>query len=170
MFSTDPSGNKIPTSLHRAILHAAQSRDKIFIVAYNEVSLSNISNYFIPCAQYIENPFLNNGFSATNAQNIKTQYKIPPNVWFVLNLNSNESIAHIPGYMGDRASFIRTEIGLADSNDMILPTITKRINYYQLNFLIEKNKKQYQIDEVDWKKIDRLESYISSRINYSFEK
>ena len=45
-------------------------------------------------------------------------------------------------------------------------TSFKCLNYYQMEYFIEKSGNTYLIDEDDWKKIDKLEEYVSDRTDY----
>jgi hypothetical protein len=103
---------------------------------------------------------------AMNENNMSTTYYIPQNLWIVLNLAPSETLDTVPEYISDLASVNSFEFALCDPIDT--HTDIKRFKYPQFDHLNGKIKTIAEIDEDNWKKLDRLEEYVKSHAEYSF--
>lgn len=165
LFGTDDSYHRVKKELLLAIESARNTKHIIHFAALTDVKLSSISNYFVPFARYARNPLGNAMVLAMNENNMSTTYYIPQNLWLVLNLAPTETLDNIPDYISDIASVNSFEFSLCDPVDT--HTDIKRFKYPQLDHLNGKIKTIAEIDEDNWKKLDRLEEYVNAYATYS---
>ena len=154
------------TALMNTLIEAQNQRSKVHIAALTEVKLAELSNYFVPFARYIRNPRNGGVLQAVDHNNRQIRVGLTENVWFVLNLGANETMANIPAYISELASFIKIEYAPAVSVALAEPIIP--FSYYQFDYLLEGVKSQYGgLTEDVWKKIDSIEAFVNNSVAYS---
>ena len=85
---------------------------------------------------------------------------IEKNVWMFMILDAHESEYNLP------QEFLNNVIVLnVEARETIQSSVTEhqKINYYQLLKLVSDCKKEHLLTEVEWKKIDALESYVNKQ-------
>lgn len=165
LFGTDDNYHRVKKELLTAIESARNTKHIIHFAALTNVKLDSISNYFVPFARYVRNPLGNSMVLAMNENNMSTTYYMPQNLWIVLNLAPTETLDNVPDYISDIASVNSFEFSLCDPIDT--HTDIKRFKYPQLDYLNGQIKTIAEIDEDNWKKLDRLEEYVNSHVTYS---
>jgi len=165
LFDRNDSGVVQKKKTLKAIEAARNEKQKMFFVGLNNVHTKNISAYFVPFARYAKNPLTGGSFSSLNEFGVTTTFTITPNVWFVLNLKSEENIAALPGYIAETATVNRVSFENSPrENDSF---IVRPFYYYQMEYLSESAKKSFSFSEDDWKKIDRIEDYVNTIKEYN---
>ena len=166
LFGTDDNYHRVKKELLLAIESARNTKHVVHFAALTNVSFDTISNYFVPFARYARNPLGNSMVLAMNENNMSTTYYIPQNLWIILNLAPAETLDAVPEYISDLASVNSFEFALCDPVDT--HTDIKRFKYPQFDHLNGKIKTIAEIDEDNWKKLDRLEEYVNEHAEYSF--
>jgi hypothetical protein len=166
LFGTDDNYHRVKKELLLAIESARNTKHVVHFAGLTNVSFDTISNYFVPFARYARNPSGNAMVLAMNENNMSTTYYIPQNLWIILNLAPSETLDAVPEYISDLASVNSFEFALCDPVDT--HTDIKRFKYPQFDHLNGKIKTIAEIDEDNWKKLDRLEEYVNSHAEYSF--
>jgi hypothetical protein len=121
--------------------------------------------YFEPFVSFAKNPLGASRVSALNENYTETTYYIPQNLWFVVNVSSDERTDAISQSVLEVASIVDVTLVACEStphHDGI-----KKFSYYQLDYLTEKLGAVADIDEDEWKKLDRLEEYVAAHVPYS---
>ena len=165
LFHDDGHGNRTKTNALNAIESARNVRHCIHFAALENVIPSALPKYFIPYAKYVKNPLANHHITVSNPGYAESSYYLPQNLWFILNLASDESVDRIPDFISEIAtvnSFNFKEVQGTDHH-----TSVKRFTYYQMEHLAEKTVNATYISEDIWKKVDRLEEYVRFHTEYS---
>ena len=159
------AGGRRRTALMNALMVAQNERAKVHIAALTNVKFAELSNYFVPFARYIRNPHSGSVLQAVDQNNRPIRVSVTENVWFVLNLESEETMANIPAYVSELASFIK--IDYAPAVSVALETAMIPFTYYQFDYLLEGVKNKYGLTEDVWKKIDSIEAFVNNSVAYS---
>ena len=164
LFKNEANGKR-RTSLMNALLDAQNERSKVHIATLTDVKLAELSNYFVPYARYIRNPHSGAALQVVDQNNRAIRVEVTENVWFMLNLGVNETMANIPAYISELASFVKidyTPVVAVALEEAIIP-----FTYYQFDYLLEGVKNKYGLTEDVWKKIDSIEAFVNSSVAYS---
>ena len=164
------------TALANTLEISGKVKEKVHIAALTDVTLSEVSNYFIPFSRYIRNPRNAMVIEAKNENGDMATFRPSENVWFFVNLRMGESIKNMPAYLAELASVVRIDYTGAVPTMLANPTM--EFNYYQFDYMLDKVKAKNGMPEEYWKKIDALESFtknvtpyaLSNRICIAIEK
>ncbi len=159
------AGGRRRTALMNALNAAQTTRSKVHIATLTDVKLAELSNYFVPFARYIRNPHSGAVLQAVDENNRAIKVNLTENVWFILNLSVNETMANIPAYVSELASFIKIDYMPSVSVALAEPIIP--FTYYQFDYLLEGVKNKYGLTEDVWKKIDSIEAFVNNSVAYS---
>ena len=159
------AGGRRRTALMNALVDAQAQRSKVHIATLTDVKLADLSNYFVPFARYIRNPHSAATVQAVDQNNRPIRVNLTENVWFMLNLGVNETMANIPAYISELASFIKIDYTPAVSVALAEPIIP--FTYYQFDYLLEGVKNKFGLTEDVWKKIDSIETFVNNSVAYS---
>lgn len=119
------------------------------------VGLSNVkAEHFESTLNKFE-PFIKNHKASVK---LNDTINVEKNVWLFMVLDSHESEYNLPQEVLNNVAILNV-----DAKETIQKTVTEHqtINYYQLLKLVSDCKKEFLLDEADWKKIDALESYVN---------
>lgn len=159
LFKTDLSGEKHKTQAFFAAEAARTTSYNIHFAALTNVTSAELSSYFSAYIDYVKNPYGQHHVVISNEKNVDVSYYIPQNLWFVLNLAENEKPDSLPDFISELATvnvFPFTDCAQSDR----YPNI-KKFSYHQLELLVERIGSKFFIKEEDWKKVDKLEDYLS---------
>lgn len=154
------NGSLIHTRGFEALQAAKNNPDKIYFVALDNVDPAQLPQYFTSCVKYVRNPLGEHNITIHNAYGISSTYRIPQNLWFVLNVAADRSVTSLPGFICDVAVVNRFPFEECDTNETY--TQVRKFNYYQMDYMADKAVTNAFIPEDHWKKIDRLEKNISN--------
>ncbi|MBE6547580.1 MAG: hypothetical protein E7667_01695 [Ruminococcaceae bacterium] len=163
LFGQAQDGSRIKRPIMLAMEAASNVKQNIHFVALDGVKTADISNYFVPFARYAGNPYSKCSISAMNQKNVPVTYYIPENLWFIINLDKDQTLDTLPGYISNIASVNDFEFARTTPSGAMTQVFS--FKYYQLDYLSEKIK-SYELDEDVWKKIDRFEEYVNSHEPY----
>lgn len=164
LFYNDAAGNRIKTHAKIALESAYNVSHRVYFVGLSDVKLKGLSSYFAPFVKHAKNPSARYGFTAHNERNIEAYYTVPQNVWFVLNLAEGESLADLPASIAEIASV--NNISFVECTPSETHESVRRFTYYQMEYLCEKISSKFEINELTWKKVDKLEAFIAARAPY----
>lgn len=164
LFGNDFYGTRTRTNAYSAIEHARAEMKKIHFPALTNVHAAELSQYFTPYVQYVKNPLGHAHVKAINDKLVESTYYISPNVWFILNLASGETVDKIPEFISEVATV--NHIRITRCHPAVQTGAFRNFTYYQMEYLIEKLSEKYEIDEDMWKRIDRLEAYVNQYTPY----
>ncbi len=159
------AGAKQKTALTSVIERSSEAKEKVHIAALSEVTLAEMSNYFVPFSRYIRNPRNATVIEAVNESGESVKLKPSENIWFFLNLRMGESLKNIPSYISELASVIKMDY--SGTVPVRLSTSVEQFNYYQFDFILDKIKLNNGIAEDNWKKIDALTDFIKLSTPYT---
>ncbi len=166
LFSVDEKGmNKTKTSLLNAMETAKDLRQNIHIAAMTDVGGEVFENGFAEIIKYAKNPKGYNYIYAANEKNIKTPYYIPQNVWLLINTKPNMPFESIGEKVLEAAAVINPYF-------VSCPTQSSnrehhKFKYYQLDYLSERVVNKFEVDEEQWKKVDRLSGVVNRSVPVS---
>jgi hypothetical protein len=164
LFHNDAAGNRTKTHAKLALESAYNVSHRVYFVGLSDVKLKGLSSYFAPFVKHAKNPSARYGFTAHNERNIEAYYTVPQNVWFVLNLAEGESLADLPASIAEIASV--NNISFVECTPSETHESVRRFTYYQMEYLCEKISSKFEINELTWKKVDKLEAFIAARAPY----
>lgn len=160
LFKLDQQGNKRKTNLNLSMDFARKTPSNIHFATLTNVTCASLPAYFTPFLSYVKNPLANNQVVALNEKNTETSYHIPQNVWFVLHLAEGERGINLPTFVSEVATVNRF-----DFEDCAVSEQTSEVrnfSYYQMDYLAERASNIMTVDEDVWKRVDRLEEFVSS--------
>ena len=136
----------------QALKYAMLETESIQVVGLNNLNAS----HFESVLNKFEPFFKNHKVSAK----LNDTMNIEKNVWMFMILDAHESEYNLP------QEFLNNVIVLnVEARETIQSSVTEhqKINYYQLLKLVSDCKKDHLLTEVEWKKIDALESYVNKQ-------
>ena len=148
----------------RAMESANALRPNIHIAALNGVTMDGVSAYFVPFARYARNPLSSTPVTAMNERGVENVYYIPKNMWFLLNLDGQEPLSVMPDYLTEIVSICHVEMTKRKPAEGHIEL--RKFKYYQLDYLTDRVKSRFEVDEETWKRIDRLEDYTNRHEPY----
>lgn len=134
---------------------AAQHRDRVTVAAFDNVRAHMLGKIFTPFIRYATLPDDIKVFYGEN----KRELDFPNNVWFVMRLADEK--CSVPAYVADMATVVFPKLSIVrptDSNTRIAAP-----DRYRFVAACRRAERNYELDEDQWKKIDRLERFVSSR-------
>lgn len=158
LYGTDEAGEKIRRNALTAIESARANPRAIHLVALTDVTLEGMSAYFVPYARYARAPFSACTVTTRDEEGGEVAYRLPENLWFVLNLRGGERLDHIPDYVSEVASVQtwhaeRMESAAGEHSEFA------PFRYGQMLYLCDRLRAADGPDEDTWKRIDHLEAY-----------
>ncbi len=161
LFGTDSAGNRVPKATLRAMTSAQQEPGKIYLAALDNVDPETMSAYFVPFARHAHSPASGcvvECHSEDGLDSIDVSYKLPENLWIVLNLKKDAAVCHLPDYVSEIATVnswpVEIKGKVADGHSEF-----RHFGYGQMEYLRDRLRGEFSADEESWKKIDRLEAY-----------
>ncbi len=164
LFKRDEGGRRVKTGLCLALDSARNTPQSIHFAGLFGVDPEAFNTYFEPFVSFAKNPLGASNISTLNENFTETTYHIPQNLWFVVSIADGKGIDTLSQSVLEVATLSSVSILPCESaphRDSI-----RRFSYYQLDYLMEKTV-YIDIDEDDWKKIDRLEEYVAAHSQYS---
>ena len=162
--SYENMGSVATVGMLPAIRCAGNSRDKIHVYAINNARCASIYELIRPLMRYINAPKAKNDIEIFNENGINVGYSISPNLWLVVNLAEGEYTDALPLSITRVCS--ANYIGLVRGQQSESRTLSHGLNRHQLEYIVEKSKGKTDIPEELWKKIDKLEKYVSEYSDY----
>ena len=138
------------SKLAQALKYAMLEGESIQVVGLNNVN----ATHFESVLNKFEPFFKNHKASAK----LNETMNIEKNVWMFMILDPHESEYNLP------QEFLNNVIVLnVEARETVQSTVGthQKLNYYQLLKLVNDCKKEHLLTEIEWKKIDALESYVN---------
>ncbi len=161
LFSIDELGNRVPRATLRAVQAAKQEPGKIYLAALDNVDPASMSAYFVPFARHAHAPASGcvvECHSLDSLDATELSYKLPENLWLIVNLKKDAAVCRLPDYVSEIATVNSWPLeikGKAAAGH----TEFRRFGYGQMEYLRDRLRGDFSADEETWKKVDRLEAY-----------
>ncbi len=133
--------------IEEVMASASENRMQIRFSVWYNADAENTRHVLGKFAEYVHSPLTSEGDSGG----------YPPNVWFffVYKQDNQKLPADLP--------FVTVDMEVSECEESKEKTTTVLLNYPQFTLMIAEARKQYCLDEEKyWKKVDKLEQYISS--------
>ncbi len=147
--------NSIPRHAFSTLHAAAAKPGTLHIAPLSNVSLEALPSYFGVYTRFVRTPHSVHTVTVTDDLGRNTAYRLPENLWFLLNLKEGESLDHLPLHIGEIASVNSWKV---DVTEPVEPTGAgyRRFAYGQILYLCDKLRSGVSYEENVWKKIDQL--------------
>lgn len=165
LFTDDSQGNREKTNICNCLEAARNKPQSIHFAGLYGAKLEGIEEYFAPFISYAKNPHASCNVVVRDQNYAETTYYIPQNVWFVIGADENESMASMPYFITETAAV--SGVKFSRTSPVSNSESLRKFSYYQLTYLMEKLGNKFEIEEDDWKKIDKLEEYVGKYTEYS---
>ena len=165
LFKTDAQENRRKTNALLAMETAQNNKHQVHLAALDQVVPENLPLYFAPYLAYVKNPLASHQITAANEYGTETSYHLPQNLWFVLNLATGKTPNQLPGFVCEAA--VVNQFPFDNCASQGQQTFVRKFSYHQLEFLAEKAVATQNIPEEQWRKLDRLEKFISSHTPFA---
>lgn len=159
----DSHENTFLMALPFALKNALENPEKIHIVALDGLSADKAAEVIKPFVKYINCAKNYNEITITGAANSTATYTIPANLWILVNLEDGARITELPVSMARQMAYNSVKLAKGPAAESI--SLVHGLNRYQLEYQLEKESK-CDIPEELWKKIDKLEKYVSEHADY----
>ncbi len=157
LFTVDESGIRTPRHITVALDTARRERGTIHLAALTNVDPSVMSDYFVPFARHAHAPRAGCSVTALNVDGETEEFSLPENLWFLVHLKEGTSLHTLPDYVAEVATVHTWHV------ERIAPVSERahfrRFSYGQMDYLCDRLRSGFTVDEDTWKKIDRLEAY-----------
>lgn len=141
------------------LLHSSADRhDSVLIAALDDVSPAKLGEYFTPFIRYVGNPENNRITYGDNVSGEQT-FTVGRNVWFLMRVSASD-VADIPAHIADISTLIIPNISRCDGEEGVVEQVG--VNYYKFLKAFERVEDKFELEESDWKRIDKLTSYVNS--------
>ncbi|MBQ9746059.1 MAG: hypothetical protein IJW21_04485, partial [Clostridia bacterium] len=164
LFKSDANGNRSKTNMMLAVEAAGNETQKIHFAALTGVKLSELAGYISPVVKHAKNPGARHTFTAHNEKNTESSFFFPQNLWFVLNAAEGESLGALPANVAEIASM--NTISFKECPAANTHANIRKFSFYQMEYLCEKLSARFEVDELTWKKVDRLEAFVNAHAPY----
>ena len=158
LFATDEHGNCIPRGVLNAIQNAQAEPGKIHLAAFTQVEPETMSAYFVPFARHAHAPYSGCMVACHGPSGEENKYRISENLWFIVNLKQDASLCALPDYISEIATVHawtwETKGYTAEGH-----TEFRHFSFGQMEYLCDRIRSDFTVDEETWKQIDRLEAY-----------
>ncbi len=153
----------------RALEAAERDIRRVHVAALSDVKWSTLSAYFVPYVRYARAPHSGVTIQVTDAEGMAESYRIPENLWFVLRLGEGEILADMPAYVAEVATVHTWSVGTG------APAVSedggrashRLFTYGQAQYLADRARAGFALDEEIWKRFDRLEAYVARHGDFS---
>ena len=164
LFGTSETGEREERGVLRAARAAAAEPGRIHVAALTNVDLATLSHYFVPFARYARAPHEGCVITVREGE-AESSYRMPQNLWFILNLQEDAPLYTLPDYVSEIATVHgwSLEHGGYEAEEK---SRLKPFSYGQMEFFSEGLRKDFSAEEEDWKKIDALEAYAARYTPY----
>ena len=158
LFNSEAGGQSARRNAAIALESARRNPRTIHLITLTNVTAETLSAYFVPYARYARSPLSACQVTARLEDGSDVVYRLPENLWFILNLREGERLDAIPDHVAEVAAVQtwhagRTEAAAGRHSDFAI------FRYGQLRYLFDRIRTETVTDEDVWKRVDRLESY-----------
>ncbi|MBQ8230232.1 MAG: glycoside hydrolase family 3 C-terminal domain-containing protein [Clostridia bacterium] len=180
------------TGAARSIIDGEDDEDGIRIAVFKELRSKALKPFLGPIVRFIDQPDREVSVSIKTKADSARAYEIPAGTWFIVALSGEEKITDIPKYILDMASVVELNLkpglgaklvdlsahkadGENDGEDEAPlyieheKTPVKRLIYPQFKKLVENACRESQLDELLWKRVDKIEEYVNGFGEYRIE-
>lgn len=164
-YTTDAQGDRTKKNLLLAIEAAERAPEKIQIAALNGISSASVLDTISPMMRYISSPKGKEEIFVSGDTGATVGHIIASNLWIFINLAHAEGADMLPLNVARASAVNRIILTKCQSNSA--HTLVHGLNRYQLEYAAEKEGGALDIPEELWKKIDKLERYVSDYSDYS---
>ena len=91
-------------------------------------------------------------------------YTIPSNVWFITDLEKGTLVENLPSYILEHATVIPVQYALSLPAEV--KSVFTPITLVDFEFLSERCKAKFRLNEDVWKKLDAIEAFVSNYTSY----
>lgn len=158
LFATDEFGNHTPRGVLKVLQNAQREPGKIHLAALAGVEAETMSGYFVPFARHAHAPRSGCTVDCRSVMGEDTCLRIPENLWFLVNLRQDAALFTLPDYIAEIATVnawtLETKGYMAEGHSEF-----RRFSYGQMDYLCDRLRSGFIVDEETWKQIDRLEAY-----------
>ena len=154
----------VPTYLTLALDDAAADTFAIKLAHLTDVRLNALGGYFAQLMRYVVRPETPYTVFFKNKEMTDKAYTTTANLWVFLYISDEEMVENIPAPIAETGAFIKLQFtrAAAASNKRDGTPISK-VQFLKLG---DKARNNFELDENKWKRIDRLEEYVSARASY----
>ena len=163
LFDYDYHGDHAKKNLLLALDSARDHVDRVVFAALDKAPAASLDTYFTPFMRYLHSPKAKNQIILPDANGSNLTYNIAPNLRFIVNLGANESLDMLPSFIASLACVHDIRLVSCQPTEL---SGARTVNRYQLDYMVEKECGA-EISEETWKKIDKLEKYVSKISEYS---
>jgi hypothetical protein len=178
----DGYGNVELSAIARKLTVASPADESLHTAVLMGVRCEDIKSTFAPVIRYIDQPERETEVFIKGSAN--GSYVLPENVWFIVTLADGEKFTDIPKYILDMACLVDLSLKTGDSRTRLVAeksgegengemriveqeiererTAFKPLAYSQFSKLARHALRDYQIDEVLWKRVDKTEEYVKN--------
>ena len=166
LYSVDANnGSRNKTEFLTVLETAKNVRQNIHIAALTNLKGEVFANCFGEIVKYAKNPFGYNCIYAPNEKKVKTAYYIPKNVWIFVCPAEDMSFTDIPVSVLEVAAV--TKAGFAPCEPQKSDEAQRKFKYYQMDYLTERVVNRFEVNEDQWKKVDRLTAFVDKNVPFS---
>lgn len=175
--SQTEDGTYALTQAGAMISNLTNAERKIRVVALTDVKSDMVKDLVNPIMRYIDYPQRSASVTIKDGTAEKS-YELTENVWFAIVLDRDAAVIDIPKYVLDVADVLELDLQTSapvksiESVETESDEIEERYSplyYGQFKKLVENAKRDCALDEIYWKRIDRLEEYVSACNDYRIE-
>ncbi len=147
------NGSTIKSQVISGLEQAVKNKDKIYLIGLDNVRFNTLKEYFEQFEKFIANPKSEHNYVLIENES----YKIPENVWFVVNVSNEENIKTLDIELARGISI--NSLNVKDCEPSVASKQYALFTYQQLDYLATKSVETLAATEETWKKFDKLENF-----------
>ena len=163
-YSYNESGECQKRSSVLALEDASAAKEKIHLLAHDGLNAIGFDKLIKPFANYISSTKETSTVRILNAQGSNVGYSIQKNLKLVVRLSDSTALDELPVSVLRTASVLR--VSFIKCQPAAEWSVHRDANRYQLEYILEKESSAHDVSENVYKKIDKLESYVTSHSDY----
>ena len=147
-----------------AIESAVAAKEKLQLLGINGLDAQSFEKFMKPFTTYITSTKENNVIRIYNEQGSNVGYNMSKNLKLILRLADGVTLDMLPASVMRAASY--TKVSYVKCKPASLWGVYHGCNRYQLEYIFEKESSAANVSETFYKKIDKLESFVSAHADY----
>lgn len=155
------SNSDVSSGILSALISADENPQIMHVIYLKNLPAEKYSDYLIPYIKYFSNPHSKAQVAVKESDKL---YTIPSNIWFITDLEKGSLVENLPSYILEHATVIPVQCTIAEPTG--ITNMFTPISMVDFEFLSERCKAKFRLNEDIWKKLDAIEAFVYKHTSY----
>jgi len=164
-YTYDVNGDGKQKNIISALQAASGSHKNIQISAVDNISPDNVNKWMDTFAKYVRSTRKKNEISVGDGVGKQSKFYIGKNLWIALRLEDGVSVDMLSHDILKSVSVVRVSFATCEPAAHVLSS--HGFSSYQVDYMLTKEAGKHEVQELIWKKIDKLEAYANEHSGFA---